>query len=678
MNITVFKNTTKKLLKSFCVFFILFTLYRIVFLLTYGDKKYVELYSKDILKAFEVGARFDVSVICYMFLPICLLWIVSLFFVDKSKNKFEEIYNAFSNAYLVFILFVSLSILTIDFFYYQFFSSHIDILLFGIIDDDTKAVIYSIFQDYPIAWIFIFFVCFIKIGVWIFKKINRKYDCREKVSKKYLFFLIILPCFIVGMRGSLGIFPLRRDHTSVSKISFINSLSYNGFYALKFAWSEYNENKINPDVESVLKENNFKTIEEAIELYQKKSVDSIGIDFYTKTKKDNFLKQNPPNVIFILMESMSNHYFEIHTDRMNLLGELANQLPKMYYFKNSLSSFNGTIMSLENLLISTPKVSVAQSPHYSTKFKSSVAIPFKEQGYETYFLTGAKISWRNIDNFLKNQSFDIVEGEASIVDRFPKTQTNPWGAHDQYLFDYIFDRLKNKKTKRKFIFSMTISNHTPYSVPDDYKKYPIEITNEYLNDFNSEKDIAKGHLKSFQYACDCLGKFIKKIRESEFGKNTIVVATGDHNVKHLNYREEDNFIKRSVPILFYIPEKYKPKMFNSEFISSHKDIFPTIFNLTLSDQKYIYCGDNLFDRPNVNRFAINDYNYISSEKGCLSIENGKPLFYRWKDNVKRKSEIADANSPEAKELMGKLKLFTTLQTLQIYKNIKEKNEDKTK
>src|SRR5690606_39180836 len=137
-------------------------------------------------------------------------------------------------------------------------------------------------------------------------------------------------------------------------------------------------------------------------------------NFYTQTEYSDYLEQNPPNVVFVLMASMSNHYFELHSQELNLLGDMEAELPNLYYFKKGLSSFNGTIQSLENLFVNTPTTIISQSPYFDTPFSSSVARPFKNKGYETYFLTGSSISWRNIDNFIANQGYDHIEGGAYI------------------------------------------------------------------------------------------------------------------------------------------------------------------------------------------------------------------------------------------------------------------------
>ncbi|WP_243832667.1 LTA synthase family protein [Myroides indicus] len=487
-----------------------------------------------------------------------------------------------------------------------------------------------------------------------------------------LVLLLVFPLFFVGMRGSLGEFTLRREHTNVTTNEFVNSLCYNALYSLKFANSERKENEIKPDIEQELAANGFTSKSDLQAVYQKDLGNIFDENLKTKTPYNEFLENNPPNVVFLQMESMSNHYFELNTKELNLLGDLAEELPHLYYFKNGLSAYNGTIQTLENFLVGTPKTIISQSIYFDTPFSSSIALPFKDKGYKASFMTGASISWRNIDNFIKNQGYDEIGGGNLIKEKFPDAEEFAWGVHDGYLFDYILYLLKQDNNKPQFIFGLTISNHTPFEVPNHYKPYPIRMNNELKDKIRVDEKTAYANFASHQYAASQLARFIKNIRNSPLGENTIIVASGDHNIRQVfEYEPEEGFLKRSVPVLMYIPEKYKPEYYNDQIIVSHKDIFPTIFNLSLSDAQYTYTGDDMFKKNQPYRFAINDYNFIADSVGVLSVENNKPYYYTWKDNNKRQLKVNNNQSEHATYMQEKMKVYTTMQTANIYSDIQK-------
>lgn len=678
MNLRLFTQSLFFFLKSFLFFFFLFFLSRAVFLFNYGNSTILSSKKLGLLNAFLAGGRFDISAICYGFLPLVLGLLVSLFIPQRKDEKFKKIFSSIAKYYLAIVLIVFLTLIIIDYFFYQFFQSRINLLFFGIFNDDTSAVLASVWTDYPLVKIALIYILAV-VGWMFWSRIisNSLVTSMQRWSKVFsLVALFVFPLFFVAMRGSVGTFTLRREHTNISKNEFVNLLCYNAVYSLKFANSELNDNQIVPDIDKELADGGFTSIDEVQEKYKSYTNTSFDKGLTSITPKNDFLANNPPNVVFLQMESMSNHYFDLSTKEFDLLGELADELPNLYYFKNSLSAYNGTIQSLENFLIGTPKTIISQSVYFDTPFSSSIALPFKENGYSTYFLTGASISWRNIDNMIKHQAFDFIEGKNYIQEKIPNAEEFAWGIHDGFLFDYIKATLGENK-QPKFIFGLTISNHTPFEVPKSFKSRPIKMPDLLKKQIRVSEDIAYDNFYSHQYAASELGRFIKEIKNSPLGENTIIVASGDHNIRQVfEYEPGEGFLKRSVPILMYIPEKYKPAFFDDEVIASHKDIFPTIFNLALSNTAYTYTGDNLFEEIPY-RFAINDYNFIADNKGVITIENDKPYYYTWKNsdglNGKRSEnrllETSNSTNPHASFLLEVMNSYTTMKTVKVYQEI---------
>ncbi|SFJ70179.1 LTA synthase family protein [Myroides guanonis] len=679
VNQKLFSRSVLYGLRYFGLLVVLFFLSRLIFLITFGNWVELKEYKVGVLKAFLTGARFDVSAICYVFLPVVLLWLAAIWIPKKKEVSFLKYYRCFIDIYLFIALIVLLSLQIIDYFYYQFFQSHIDILFFGIFKDDTVAVLNSVWTDYPIFKIITCYLLAIFIFVWLNKKseISNRMGNTRTLKMNFWLLLLVFPLFFIGMRGSIGVFTLKRDHTNISSNSFVNSLCYNAVYALKYANSELKNNSIEPDYNLELTSNGYASIGDLSDKYDNFIVESYDDELLMKTKYDSFIDENPPNVVFVLMESMSNHYFELNSKDLNVLGDLADELPNLYYFKNGLSAFNGTIYTLENLLVNTPKNIISQSAYYDVSFSSSVARPFKQKGYDTSFLTGANTSWRNVDKFIMHQGFDRVEGKPFIEEKYPDASSFAWGVHDEYLFDYIRERLEDNKEKPQFIFALTISNHTPFEVPNRENLYPIKMNEEIRGMIRVDEKMAYDNFYAHQYAANHLARFIRDIRESEFGENTIVVATGDHNIRQVfEYSDVNAFLKKSVPILFYIPEKYKPSYFDENLYVSHKDIFPTIFNLSLSNQKYVYSGDDMFKKSEGYRFALNNYDFIADSLGVVTMEGAEPVYYKWENGSRGKLKLGSVKEKHAIFMMEKMKSFKTLQTTQLYLDIENSRGSK--
>ena len=73
--------------------------------------------------------------------------------------------------------------------------------------------------------------------------------------------------------------------------------------------------------------------------------------------------------------------------------------------------------------------------------------------------------------------------------------------------------------------------------------------------------------------------------------------------------------------LQYLPKTIKHK-FDTKIPSSHKDIFPTLYNLTLSDTEYIAMGHNLANKS-LWHCGFNDAGIIMSIDGGFDIKNPK-------------------------------------------------------
>jgi phosphoglycerol transferase MdoB-like AlkP superfamily enzyme len=422
------------------------------------------------------------------------------------------------------------------------------------------------------------------------------------------------------MRGSIGVFPLQVDDSTVSENRFINSLTLNGLFTLEKAIEEKNELRVPVYKTNILKASGHSSIQNLFADFRKRPEASISAEdvFFETTTKDSLLETNPPNVIFILMESFGGYYLNFHSKKLNLLGSLEEHLEEGVLFTNFLSSTQGTIYSLENIIINKDNPILSSTNRRFESFKSSVAFPYVNAGYSTTFITGGKLGWRNLQDFIPNQYFQKAYGKAKITKTNQKATTNTWGVYDEFLFDDIFNQLNNDQPQ--MIFALTTTNHTPYELPSNYKPYPINISDSLSNLFIANKDIAETNFKTYQYANDCLGRFLTKLKASKYGANTIVAVTGDHNsyalfpLNNSTMEEKDNHI---VPFFLSIPDQYKKRLhINEDRYGSHKDIFPTLINMSLSNQKYFSLGNDLFDKTKADSlfYGINDHFYFGDPK----------------------------------------------------------------
>lgn len=656
-----FFNNFYRLFKIYAFFLAVFTLFRFWFLVRLGDFNELIKVPSDILIAFMRGIQNDTMIICYILLVPFLIYFAGIF----TKNNYENSRKAepFITWYSGISLAIASIVLFVDQYYYNYFQTHISVIIFGLADDDSQTVMSSVWTDYPIirillAWLGILF------GFKYFLK--HIYSCREysfnfHKSLKIISLVLIVALYAFSLRESIEV-PGECHDSELSQNKFVDFLSVNGIYALKSSYTERKKSvNIIENELSNLQSLGYHTPAKAAQDYFiddsiKSLSDSEAFDkLFSKTPKNPILEKDKPNVVFVFMESMSNYNMNFDSEQMNLLGSLRKHFKSDLLFRNFVSSGNITIQSLEYLMVNSP-VSLAQSKYRATQLPSSVAIPFRNSGYQTNFITGGKVNWRSMDEFAANQRFDEVKGMSHIQAQMKNCKANKWGVYDEYLFDYVFDKLAQKDNKPKFFFVQTTTNHTPFELPSDYKPFKIAINDTLKERLLVAEELAVKNLNAYQYSNNTLGNFLDKIKNSELGKNTIVVMTGDHNNLMLfDFDEAHQLQQRGVPLYIYIPEKYKPQSaVNTYRFGSHKDIFPTIFNLSLSDTRYFSIGNNLLDTTSKNEnkryFGMNIGSFTSFSENAAVNYSSSTAFYTWKNkNNKVLSKIT--KSSDANELL---------------------------
>ena len=66
--------------------------------------------------------------------------------------------------------------------------------------------------------------------------------------------------------------------------------------------------------------------------------------------------------------------------------------------------------------------------------ETAMAKYYRDNGYETTFVYGGKLSWQRVGDFIPHQGFDHVLGEGDMNRDTPKTD---WGVYDEHLFDFV-------------------------------------------------------------------------------------------------------------------------------------------------------------------------------------------------------------------------------------------------
>lgn len=167
------------------------------------------------------------------------------------------------------------------------------------------------------------------------------------------------------------------------------------------------------------------------------------------------------------------------------------------------------------------------------------------------------------------------------------------GRADEFTFKFA-RKLLDEATQPTLIYIMTVTNHSPFRAPDYYQPKPVHVSERLAALFGPMADQGEKLLQAYQYANDALGQFVQGIKASPLADKTIIAASGDHRVRYLSTEREDEFgLTFGVPFYLYAPQSILTQVdfhYDASRMGSHRDIFPTLYSLSLSGQSYISLG----------------------------------------------------------------------------------------
>ncbi|MDR2251882.1 MAG: sulfatase-like hydrolase/transferase [Endomicrobium sp.] len=599
------------------------TLYRIFFFFYF---KNIPLFGhfRDIFKTFVLGFRFDLSTLAYINSFVILIF--TIFLLIKNLRLFKKAISIIKFWYC--LAFIAIALATaVDFGFYICFGEHVNILLFDFFDDDAVALIKTIIFDWrfyivlPALILSGFIICkIVSISTKEFLNIRRLINSSywNVFVKILIIFLIPLITFLFA-RGTVSMFPLGKFHTQISTNSFINNIALTAVHSIADAIQAKIEQS--PD---------------KINITKKLGLDEQDIDLSIFSKisiKNTEAEEIKPNVVFIVLESFGELPVLYNSEKFNVLGELKKHFDEDLVLYNFLPAGIITIHCLESTILNMPQrpfsIQVTQSPRAYKHFSSSLILPYKKSGYVTKAIYGGSLAWRGLEDFLKAQGFDEIYGEGSIKNE----HRHEWGINDAQFFEIVLRELKNNN-KPQFIYAMSTATHPPYKIPPYYIPLKFEIPKELERMMPGETHL-KRIFETYQFSNREASKFLDIVKNSELRDNTIVVITGDHNLREIKASVPEDLFKRyAVPMYLYLPEKLKKKI-DANIIACHIDIAPTLYDLSLSQVEYIAAGVSMLDQDK-NHIAFNSTGFIlSKDKAVLfNIENGEILYFNFDSKSK--------------------------------------------
>lgn len=553
-------RTIALVIKTYALVLSMFFVFRFILFITEIDR--VDFYEdkiSTILSAFLMGIRFDLVISGYILLiPALLLSVMEI--LNKNTKIIKKIvfYWVLSFFILAFI------ICSADIPYFNQFFSRFSMGAFEWIDS-PDVVVGMIAQEPKYFSIIIPLIIIIFL---FYRQLKKIFSPKQKAPNtniyvKILFSVFFLALMLVGIRGRIEKkSPIRIGTAYFSTNPFLNQLGLNPVFTLLKSYLNSKKDK-NKTVHLIDNQLAIKNIQKTFGINIPKYSSPIARDIIPDT-----VNNNRPNVIFIIMESMSAAKMKRHGNKNNLTPFLDSISHQSYYFENIYTAGKHTFNGVFSTLFSFPAL-YQQHPLKTIKRYNGIGTTLQKNGYSTTYFTTHDSQFDNVEGFLYANNFENIISQSDYPIDEVKTAL---GVPDDFMFQFslpIIDQLYAKK-KPFFASFMTASDHGPYYIP------------EYFSPKN--KDIKQ---QIVEYADWSLQKFITESSKKEWFSNTIFVFIADHG-EPITASYDISLDYHHSPLIIYAPTLLnKPETYKN--IGGQIDVYPTIMGLL----KFPYTNNTL-------------------------------------------------------------------------------------
>ncbi|MEY4441604.1 MAG: hypothetical protein RL442_604 [Pseudomonadota bacterium] len=480
-------------------------------------------------------------------------------------------------------------------FYYQFYKTPIDSVIFGLFDDDTTSVLLTILLDFPVLHITVLLVITLLVMAWPVRWLMQHLRPPAHSGTHPLtaigLSLFCMAVWVIAGKGTLKGMALQLDNVTATSKPVLNHTIPNGVMSLYFAWNAYKDSSDVGDDRTGLRAYGFESPQQAAQILGASGlVDEAAIARWMVREGPG--QPRGQHLVFVQMESWSAEPLMYQSPQMDVAGTLAPVMEQAWHFRNFDAAHVGTHPALETLLLGTPITPITTGQYRHIPFDWSIAHVLKRAGYDTLFVTSGHTGWRELNRVLPTQGFDEVVDAASLRAHYGADEGGLWGVWDEYLFRYITERLHDPQRKRPlFVYAMPTTHHPPYELPTNYRAPNFQLS-DWPGDRSDESLIPS--LKTYRYANEQLASFVQAVRQGPVGARALIAATGDHTMRTTGQYTTPSrrVLQHRVPFMVWGAGSL-PCRESLDAPASHLDIFPTLMPLLGVEHGYAHTGRNL-------------------------------------------------------------------------------------
>ena len=577
---------------SMLLLMLVYSLLRVA-LLAYNREQLGGTTTDMLIEAFGNGLRFDLRLAVFACIPL-LLAVPSLRAMNGGRRFFRLWLTAFASLTLF------LGVVELDF--YREFNQRLNSLVFQYLKEDPKTVLSMLWYGFPVLRYLLVWAIATLLLNWIFAWLDRRTRNRSRsattarptrsvafVARLGVFILCVLLA-VIAVRGTLRQGPpLRWGDAFTTESTFANQLGLNGTLTLidaaKSQWSDQRDNIWKSNLPSP----------QALEIVRHLLLTEYDT-LVDPTNAAVLRDYTPPtdgvmpvrNVVVILMESFAGKHVGILGGKGDItpyFDQLATEgLLFTRFFANGTHTHQGTFATLACFPNLPGFEYLMQTPEGSHDF-SGLPQLLGARGFDNLYVYNGDFAWDNQSGFFGRQ------GVSNFIGRFdyknPIVFDPTWGVSDQDMFDRAAEELAKRPAGKPFYAILqTLSNHTPYALPE---KLPVDP----VTGFGS----LDTHLTAMRYSDWALGRFFEKVSKEAFFKETLFVVVGDHGFGGGEQLTEMNLARFNVPLLLVAPGIQEKFGKTRDIVGTQVDIVPTIMGRLGGTTRHQCWGRDLLALP---------------------------------------------------------------------------------
>ena len=293
------------------------------------------------------------------------------------------------------------------------------------------------------------------------------------------------------------------------------------------------------------------------------------------------------NLLIIQLESLENFVIGQTVNGQEITPNLNKLLNNSIYFPKIYEQVNEGTSSDSDLMVNTSMLPLRKGStffRYPVRNYNSLPKLLGELGYESTAIHPDRGSFWNYAQGLKGIGFD------NFIDyySFNPDEIIGLGLSDETYFKQVIPMIEKMK-QPFYTFSVTLTNHGPFDLPDKYKE--LNLTGE-LKD-----SILGNSFQTAHYTDKQIGMFLAELDKKGLLDNTVVAIEGDHTGVHKYYNDKVEELKNpeswwldkedsSVPLIIY--QKNLQNSLKSDIAGGQIDIMPTLaYLMGVDESKYI-------------------------------------------------------------------------------------------